>query len=122
MQGIAMERPYIVGIGGTTPGSSTEQALKLTLASAEREGARVRLFGSATLSALPHYLTPAARDSEEGRELVDHIRAADGLILASPACHGSISSRARARGDSVTGGRRRAPSHGRTALAPAMRG
>ncbi|MDB5699089.1 MAG: hypothetical protein JWN69_1893 [Alphaproteobacteria bacterium] len=89
---MAASQPLIIGIGGTAlPGSSTEQALALALASAEREGARVRLFGNATISVLPHYLTPASSESAEGRELVEHVRQADGLIVASPAYHGSIS-------------------------------
>jgi FMN reductase len=85
-------KPFIVGIGGTaTPGSSTEQALALALASAERAGARIRMFGATTLAALPHYLTDGTSSSAEGRELVDAVRAADGVILASPGYHGSIS-------------------------------
>lgn len=82
-------KPFIVGIGGTaTPGSSTENALTLALAAAERAGARVKMFGATTLAPLPHYLTGS---SEEGRELVEAVRAADGLIIASPGYHGSIS-------------------------------
>jgi len=85
-------RPFIVGIGGTaTPTSSTEQALRLALASAEREGARTALHGGTVLAALPHYLTPASRTSTEALALVADLRAADGLIIASPGYHGSIS-------------------------------
>jgi len=85
-------QPLIIGIGGTAAaGSSTEQALALALASAERQGAQTRLFGSAHLLALPHYLSPGTGQSAEGRELVAAIRAADGVILASPGYHGSIS-------------------------------
>ncbi|MGU1062094.1 NADPH-dependent FMN reductase [Pseudomonas aeruginosa] len=84
--------PFIVGIGGTTrPGSSTEQALALALAAAERQGARTQLFGGAQLVALPHYLTDAAKASAEGQALVEAIRAADGIVIASPGYHGSIS-------------------------------
>ena len=85
-------QPFIVGIGGTaSPASSTEQALTLALAAAERAGARVRMFGGAPLAALPHYLTDSATKSPEGHELVEAIRAADGVIIASPGYHGSIS-------------------------------
>lgn len=85
-------QPFIVGIGGTaTPDSSTEQALALALASAERQGARIKMFGAATLANLPHYLTPGSRESNAGVELVEQVRAADGLIIASPGYHGSIS-------------------------------
>ena len=84
--------PFIVGIGATAqPDSSTEQALVLALAAAQRAGARTRMFGSAALTALPHYLTPASRKCDRGLELVDQVRAADGLILASPGYHGSVS-------------------------------
>lgn len=55
--------PDIVGIGGTTSlGSSTEQALQLSLASAEAEGARVRLFGGTDVIGLPHYADGAVED------------------------------------------------------------
>jgi FMN reductase len=85
-------KPFIVGIGGTAaPGSSTEQALTLALASAEKAGARVKMFGATTLASLPHYLTDNSSVSAEGRELVEAVRAADGLIIASPGYHGSIS-------------------------------
>jgi FMN reductase len=82
--------PYIVGIGGTAAAvSSTEQALSLALSAAAAAGARTRLFGSAFLTSLPHYLTRPP--SDESRDFVDAIRAADGLIIASPGYHGSIS-------------------------------
>lgn len=86
-----MNTPFIVGIGGTTSTrSSTERALETSLAAASAGGARVQIFGGAALCALPHYtmvqdLTPA------GRALVDAVRAADGLIVASPGYHGSVS-------------------------------
>ena len=86
------DHPYVVGIGGTAmPGSSTEQALALALAAAELRGARVRLFGRDTLVRLPHYLGQGFRDAPEGRALVEEVRHADGLIIASPGYHGSIS-------------------------------
>ncbi|ARS26822.1 NADPH-dependent FMN reductase [Sphingomonas sp. KC8] len=85
-------RPFIVGIGGTaSANSSTEQALAIALASAERAGAEVKLFGAATLAALPHYMTEESTTSTEGKELVEAIRRADGVIVASPGYHGSIS-------------------------------
>jgi FMN reductase len=84
--------PLIVGFGGTAaPDSSTEIALVLALAAAQREGVRTKLFGSETLAALPHYLTPASKNSEHARELLEYVREADGIIIASPGYHGSIS-------------------------------
>jgi FMN reductase len=85
-------KPFIVAIGGTTtPHSSTEQALRLALTAAERLGARVALFGSETLSSLPHYTTPGCMNGETAKTLVSAVRQADGLIIASPGYHGSIS-------------------------------
>lgn len=92
MADIKSRPPLIIGIGGTAAtGSSTEQALALALSSAERQGAQTRLFGSAHLLALPHYLSPATTQSSEGHDLVTAIRSADGVIIASPGYHGSIS-------------------------------
>jgi FMN reductase len=85
-------QPLIVGIGGTaTPNSSTEQALALALASTERQGGRIKMFGGAEIARLPHYLTPRSKESAEGLEIVKQVRGADGLIIASPGYHGSIS-------------------------------
>jgi FMN reductase len=85
-------RPYIVGIGGTTGvGSSTEQALTTALDAARKEGARVELFAGPSLAALPHYAHGAAVGSDVARALVAAVREADGLIIASPGYHGSIS-------------------------------
>lgn len=84
--------PLIVGIGGTaSPSSSTEQALRLTLAAAELGGARTRLFGGAFLARLPLYLTTPPDESAECLELIDAVRQADGVVIASPGYHGSIS-------------------------------
>lgn len=86
------KHPFIVGIGGTAQAtSSTEQALKLALAEAERSGAEVQLFGSAQIADLPHYMTPGHDTHEGGRALVEAVRRADGVLIASPGYHGSIS-------------------------------
>ena len=85
-------KPFIVGIGGTaSPGSSTEQALALALASAEKSGARIKLFDGETLASLPHYLTGNASNCPQAQDLIAAVRSADGLIFASPGYHGSIS-------------------------------
>lgn len=86
------DSPFIVGIGGTTsPGSSTERALQVALRAAEAAGARVRLFDGPSLASLPHYAPGVVGATGGGRELVEAVRAADGLIIASPGYHGSIS-------------------------------
>lgn len=86
------ERPFIVGIGGTTrAGSATETALALALESARADGAETAAFCSEMLLALPHYMAPGYDTCSAARELVDAVRRADGLIIASPGYHGTIS-------------------------------
>lgn len=85
-------RPFIVGIGGTAvKGSSTEQALVLALGVAEAAGGRTRLFGGEDLLALPHYVPGSAARNGDGQALIEAVRAADGLIIASPGYHGTVS-------------------------------
>jgi FMN reductase len=86
------QRPFIVGIGGTTrDNSGTEQALRTALSAAEALGARTRIFGGAELMRQPIY-DPGDEAARETRiEFVEAVRRADGLIIASPGYHGSIS-------------------------------
>ena len=81
----------IVGIGGTTrPGSGTERALALACESAVKDDDELRLFGGDYMCSLPFYQGPGwGRDS--GRAMVDAIRECDGLIIASPGYHGTVS-------------------------------
>jgi FMN reductase len=82
----------IVGIGGTIrPNSSTELALRRVLAAAEKAGAATRLYGGAELARLPHYAAGTAPLTEAEVEFVTTVRQADGLVIASPGYHGSIS-------------------------------
>ena len=81
----------IVGIGGTVnPSSSTELALRLAAGSAEAAGAEVTIFGGDYLRTLPHY-RGEGYGIEDGAELVEAVRRADGLIICSPGYHGSLS-------------------------------
>lgn len=83
--------PRIVAIGGTVSiGSTTELALRTAMASAAAHGAEVQLFDGAYLAALPHYRS-SAHAGEEGREMVEAVRTADGVLLAAPGYHGTIS-------------------------------
>ena len=82
---------YIVGIGGTTrASSSTEKALKVALAAASALGAETRLLGAEDLI-LPMYAPEKTERAPAARLFIEEIRKADGIILASPGYHGSIS-------------------------------
>jgi len=84
-------RPLVVGIGGTTvDGSSTQRALAIALRAAAEQGVDTKLFGGDQLAALPLY-TPGVDRQEGEMALVDAVRQASGLIIASPGYHGSIS-------------------------------
>ena len=92
MTGPLIPKPFIVGIGGTPrPNSSTERALVLSLRVAEAAGARTKLFGGEFLERLPHVNPGPAGPSPEQRELAAAVREADGIILATPGYHGSLS-------------------------------
>jgi FMN reductase len=83
--------PYIVGIGGTIRADSTsEKALRMTLSYAELGGAEVRIFGGAAIE-FPIYVAGDPSRSLAASELIRELRRADGIILASPGYHGSIS-------------------------------
>ena len=87
-----MTAPLIVGLGGTTrPGSTSERALNKALAAAVQAGARTELFGGAFLAGLPIYNPHAPVSGAEEMRFVEAVRACDGVIVASPGYHGSIS-------------------------------
>jgi FMN reductase len=84
-------RPLIVGIGGTTRAeSSSEKALRTTLKAAERAGADVSLLTGEDLD-LPMYSPGESKRSFKAAALIDALRRADGIVLASPGYHGSVS-------------------------------
>lgn len=81
----------IVAIGGTVnPHSSTEQALEVAAAVARAEGAEVVTFDGAYLLDLPHYRGPGHREGA-GAEMIEAVRGARGLLIATPGYHGTIS-------------------------------
>jgi FMN reductase len=91
MTGTPLVRPLVLGIGGTPrEGSSTERAVRIALAAAEAAGAEAMLISGPELL-LPMYVPGQAERSCEARRLVEAFRRCDGLILGSPAYHGSIS-------------------------------
>ena len=84
------ERPLIVGIGGTPRrGSSSERALAVSLKAAEDRGARTILLSGAELL-LPMYM-PGQQQSDQASRLLAALRECHGIIISSPAYHGSIS-------------------------------
>ncbi|HWK97380.1 MAG TPA: NAD(P)H-dependent oxidoreductase [Pseudolabrys sp.] len=86
-----MTAPLIVGIGGTPKvNSSSEIAVRQALEMAEASGARTRLFNGPALM-MPLYDPSLAERDDKARELVSALRQATGVIIASPAYHGSIS-------------------------------
>ena len=81
----------IVALGGTVnPGSTTEQSLRLAAEIAAAQGAEVQVFGGEYLTSLPHYLGPV-HNASWGAEMVEAVRQADGLLIAAPGYHGTIS-------------------------------
>ena len=87
-----MSGPLIVGIGGTPRASSaTERALVLALRVAERAGARTKLFGGEFLQRLPHFNPGPEGPTPEQAEFAEAVRASDGVLLATPGYHGSLS-------------------------------
>lgn len=81
---------FVLGLGGTTrPDSSSERALRAALAAAQDAGAETLLLGAADLE-LPMY-RPDAVPTGAAARLIDAVRRADGVIIASPGYHGGIS-------------------------------
>lgn len=84
-------QPLILGIGGTLRAQSTGQrALAHVLARARALGARTELLSGPALD-LPHYAPERTERTEAAQKLVAMMRAADGVVICSPAYHGSVS-------------------------------
>lgn len=84
-----MRPPLIVGLGGTmAEGSATERVLRASLDAAAALGAGTLLLTGADLD-LPMY-APGPR-GVRARSLVEALAEADGVIVASPAYHGTVS-------------------------------
>lgn len=83
--------PFIVGLGGTTrAGSTSERALAVALEAAAAAGCETRLFGAGALPAETFDPSRTER-SDAARALVDALRRADGVLIATPSYHGGIS-------------------------------
>jgi FMN reductase len=82
--------PLIVGIGGTgSPTASTEKILLHALAAARSAGAQTIMFDGKALD-MPMYSYGGGR-TETALALIDALRRADGIIIASPGYHGTVS-------------------------------
>jgi FMN reductase len=87
----APSAPLVVGIGGSTfAGSTSERLLGAALAEAAKLGARTQLIAGPNLM-LPFYAPAQTPREAAALALIAALRAADGVIIASPAYHGSIS-------------------------------
>ena len=83
--------PLIVGIGGSTsPTSVTNRLLARCLAHTEARGARVEAVFGAELAELPIF-TMAATPNAAASRMLEAVRAADCVIIASPGYHGGMS-------------------------------
>jgi len=84
-------RPLIVGIGGTLRSpSSSECALHVALEAAEQCGTEVMQFSGQALE-LPLFNPSDTKRTPSAARLIEALRHADGVIVASPSYHGGIS-------------------------------
>jgi FMN reductase len=87
-----MSRPLIVGLGGTVrPGSTSERALVASLRRCADLGAETCLLGGEFISTLPIFDPRPTEVTAAQKSLSETICRADGVIVASPGYHGSIS-------------------------------
>ncbi len=81
----------IVALGGSTrPQSNTERALRHAARICSNMGAEVRVIGGRDLI-LPIYDTETTDREPQAKAILDDIRWADGMLLASPGYHGGVS-------------------------------
>lgn len=87
----ASRPPFVVALGGTTsPGSSTEKALRIALEGAAAGGAETLLISGPELE-LPIYAWERKDRNAAAIHLIASLRRADGIIIGSPGYHGSLS-------------------------------
>lgn len=88
----AHAQPVILGIGGTLRGTSTsETALRIALAGAQSRGAITEVLTARDLD-LPMYDPgDSSRVDARAHRLLDAVRRADGVIIATPGYHGGMS-------------------------------
>jgi FMN reductase len=82
--------PLIIGLGGSgNPNGSTERVLQKALDSARAAGAQTLYFDGQALD-MPMYSYGGQRTAQASA-LIDALRRADGIIIASPGYHGTVS-------------------------------
>lgn len=87
-----MEKPLIIGFGGTTrPGSSSERLVGAVLGHCEEAGAETALFGGTDLVGLPHFAPECQDRTAAQARFVAAVRRADGLVIGTPGYHGGVS-------------------------------
>jgi len=88
---VSAHRPRIVALGGNaTAGGSAERLLHYALARCEVYGADVMLFAGEAID-FPLYAPHRSERCSKARALLEALRDADGIIVASPAYHGTVS-------------------------------
>lgn len=103
---MSVRAPRILGLGGTfRPGSTTERALALVLDATREAGAQTEMLGGAFLHDLPHF-QPGEPVTPAQQRLVDAVAWADGVVVASPGYHGSVSGVVKNALDSLELGRK----------------
>ncbi|MBB5686433.1 NADPH-dependent FMN reductase [Sphingobium boeckii] len=85
------EKPLIVGLGGTgSPNSSSERLLRHALGQCAAKGADTLMFAGLDLD-LPMYSPGEEARDEKTLALIAGLRRAQGVIIASPGYHGTVS-------------------------------
>lgn len=91
MSSIETRPPLIVGLGGTAKQcSASERALRHVLRRCEAHGAETLLFDGPSLD-IPMYAPEITERTDKARALIDGLRRADGVVIASPGYHGTVS-------------------------------
>jgi FMN reductase len=84
------DQPLIVGIGGSTrPGSMTSRLLDACLEETAALGSRIQKVDGLELAALPIYSGDEPEPGAAG--LLDAVRGADCVVIATPGYHGGMS-------------------------------
>ncbi len=88
---VTLARPRIVALGGNaTPGGSAERLLLHAVARCEAHGAEATVFAGDAID-LPMYAPHRSERDAKAQALIAALRTADGIIVASPAYHGTVS-------------------------------